>query len=70
MAFYVKAIEHHHLVPSLDEVRHEAVVAVAATSVAVWLWLSSKDPNRYADVIAGVGPTPGGGMAFALAGRF
>ena len=47
-----------------------AVVAVAATSVAVWLWVSGKDPNRYADVVAGVGPTPGGGMAFALAGRF
>ena len=47
-----------------------AVVAVAATSVAVWLWVSGKDPNRYADVVAGVGPTPGGGMTFALAGHF
>lgn len=47
-----------------------AVVAVAATGVAVWLWVSGKDPNRYSDVVAGVGPTPNGGMAFALAGHF
>lgn len=47
-----------------------AVVGVAAAGVATWLWLSGKDPNRYADVIAGVAPTPGGGMTFALAGHF
>jgi TolB-like protein len=47
-----------------------AVVAVAATGVAVWLWVSGKDPNRYADVVAGIGPTPDGGAAFAIAGRF
>jgi len=47
-----------------------AVIGVAAAGVATWLWLSGKDPNRYADVIAGVAPTPGGGMTFALAGHF
>jgi len=46
------------------------VIAAAATGVAVWLWVSGKDPNRYADVVAGVGPTPEGGAAFAIAGRF
>ncbi|HXX31446.1 MAG TPA: PEGA domain-containing protein [Myxococcaceae bacterium] len=46
------------------------VIAAAATGVAVWLWVAGKDPNRYADVVAGVGPTPSGGAAFALAGRF
>ena len=47
-----------------------AVIGVAAAGVATWLWLSSKDPNRYADVVAGVAPMPGGGMTFALAGHF
>ncbi len=47
-----------------------AVIGVAAAGVATWLWLSGKDPNRYADVIAGVAPMPGGGMTFALAGHF
>ncbi len=47
-----------------------AVVGLAATGVAVWLWVSGKDPNRYTDLVAGVGPTPHGGMAFALAGHF
>ncbi len=47
-----------------------AVVAVAATGIAVWWWVSGKDPNRYTDVVAGVGPTPKGGVAFALAGHF
>jgi hypothetical protein len=47
-----------------------AVVAVAATGVAVWLWVSGKDPNRYADVVAGVAPNADGGATFAIAGRF
>jgi len=47
-----------------------AVVGAAAAGVATWLWLSGKDPNRYADIVAGVGPTPGGGMTFALSGHF
>ena len=47
-----------------------AVVAAAATGVAVWLWVSGKDPNRYTDVVAGIGPTAHGGVAFALAGHF
>ncbi len=47
-----------------------AVVGLAAAGVATWLWLSGKDPNRYADVVAGVSPTPNGGATFALAGRF
>jgi len=46
------------------------VVGVASAGVATWLWLSGKDPNRYADVVAGVSPNPQGGMTFALAGRF
>jgi hypothetical protein len=46
------------------------VVSAAATGVAVWLWVSGKDPNRYADVVAGVGPRPEGGATFAIAGRF
>jgi hypothetical protein len=46
------------------------VVGVAAAGVATWLWLSGKDPNRYADVVAGVGVGPGGSPTFALAGRF
>jgi len=45
------------------------VIGVASAGVATWLWLSGKDPNRYADVVAGVSPTPGG-ATFALAGRF
>jgi len=47
-----------------------AVVALASTGIAIWLWVSGKDPNRYTDVVAGVGPTPHGGMTFALAGHF
>jgi TolB-like protein len=47
-----------------------AVIGVAAAGVATWLWLSGKDPNRYSDVVAGMGPTPGGGMTFAIAGHF
>jgi hypothetical protein len=47
-----------------------AVVAAAATGVAIWLFVSGKDPNRYTDVVAGVGPTEKGGMVFALAGHF
>ena len=47
-----------------------AVVGVAAAGVATWLWLSGKDPNRYAEVVAGVSPNPQGGMTLALAGRF
>ncbi len=46
------------------------VLGVASAGVATWLWLSGKDPNRYADVVAGVGPAPNGGMTLALAGRF
>jgi len=46
------------------------VVGLASAGVATWLWLSGKDPNRYADVVAGVSPTPNGGATFALAGRF
>ena len=42
----------------------------ASAGVATWLWLSGKDPNRYADVVAGVSPNPQGGMTLALAGRF
>jgi hypothetical protein len=47
-----------------------AVVGVASAGVATWLWLSGKDPNKYADVVAGVSPSPNGGATFALAGRF
>jgi TolB-like protein len=47
-----------------------AVVGVAATGIAVWLWVSGKDPNRYTDIVAGVGPSANGGMTFALAGHF
>ena len=46
------------------------VVGVASAGVATWLWLSGKDPNRYADVVAGVSPNAQGGMTLALAGRF
>ncbi len=46
------------------------VLGVASAGVATWLWLSGKDPNRYADLVAGVGPAPNGGMTLALAGRF
>ena len=46
------------------------VVGVASAGVATWLWLSGKDPNRYADVVAGVSPNGQGGMTLALAGRF
>ena len=46
------------------------VVGVAAASIATWLWLSGKDPNRYADVVAGVGVSPNGGATLAVAGRF
>ena len=45
------------------------VVALASTGVAIWLWVSGKDPNRYTDLVAGVAPTPHG-MTFALAGHF
>jgi hypothetical protein len=44
-------------------------LGLASAGVATWLWLSGKDPNRYADVVAGISPTPGG-ATFALAGRF
>jgi len=47
-----------------------AVVGVASAGVATWLWLSGKDPNRYADVVAGVAPNPQGGVTLALSGRF
>jgi hypothetical protein len=47
-----------------------AVVGVASAGVATWLWLSGRDPNRYADVVAGVSPNPQGGMTVALGGRF
>lgn len=47
-----------------------AVVGLASAGVATWLWLSGKDPNRYADLVAGVSPTPSGGATLALAGRF
>ncbi len=46
------------------------VMGVASAGVATWLWLSGKDPNRYADVVAGVSPNGQGGMTLALAGRF
>ena len=46
------------------------VIGVASAGVATWLWLSGKDPNRYADVVAGIAPTPNGGATLALAGRF
>ena len=46
------------------------VIGVASAGVATWLWLSGKDPNRYADVVAGVSPNPNGGVTVALAGRF
>jgi hypothetical protein len=46
------------------------VLGVASAGVATWLWLSGKDPNRYADLVAGVSPNPQGGMTLALAGRF
>ena len=46
------------------------VLGVAAAGVATWLWLSGKDPNRYADVVAGVGVGPNGTTTLAVAGRF
>jgi hypothetical protein len=46
------------------------VLGIAAASVATWLWLSGKDPNRYSDVVAGVGVGPNGTATFAIAGRF
>ncbi len=46
------------------------VIGVASAGIATWLWLSGKDPNRYADVVAGVSPNGQGGMTLALAGRF
>jgi len=46
------------------------VVGVAAAGVATWLWLTSKDPNRYADVVAGVGVSPRGTAMVAFAGKF
>jgi len=46
------------------------VIGVASAGVATWLWLSGKDPNRYADVVAGIAPNPNGGATLALAGRF
>ncbi|HVP60407.1 MAG TPA: PEGA domain-containing protein [Myxococcaceae bacterium] len=46
------------------------VIGVASAGVATWLWLSGKDPNRYADVVAGVSPNGQGGATLALAGRF
>jgi TolB-like protein len=44
------------------------VVGAAAGVVATYLWLTGEDPNRYADLVAGVslGPSPG----LALGGRF
>jgi TolB-like protein len=43
-------------------------LGVIAAGAAGYLWLSGEDPNRYANLVAGVtlGPSPG----FALAGRF
>ena len=46
------------------------VVGVASAGVATWLWLSGRDPNRYADLVAGVSPNPQGGLTVALGGRF
>ena len=46
------------------------VIGVASAGVATWLWLSGKDPNRYADVVAGVSPNPNGGVTVAFAGKF
>ena len=46
------------------------VVGVASAGVATWLWLSGRDPNRYADLVAGVSPNPQGGVTLALGGRF
>lgn len=46
------------------------VLGVASAGVATWLWLSGKDPNRYADLVAGVSPNPNGGATLAVAGRF
>jgi hypothetical protein len=46
------------------------VLGVASAGVATWLWLSGRDPNRYADLVAGVSPNPQGGVTLALGGRF
>jgi TolB-like protein len=45
------------------------VVGLAAGTVATWLWLTGQDPNRYANVIAGVTVT-NGGFGLAFEGRF
>ncbi len=42
---------------------------IAATGVAMYLWLSGEDPNRYADLIAGVRLEPGA-AGWVLAARF
>ncbi len=45
-----------------------AGVGALATGAAAYLWITGEDPNRYADLVAGVnlGPIPG----FVLTGRF
>jgi TolB-like protein len=45
-----------------------AAVGVIGTGVASYLWLTGKDPNRYAGVVATVNPGPNPG--FVLSGRF
>jgi len=45
-----------------------ATVGVIGTGVASYLWLTGKDPNRYAGVVATVNPGPNPG--FVLSGRF
>jgi TolB-like protein len=38
-----------------------AVVGLAATGAAAYLWLTGEDPNRYTKLIAGISLTPDGG---------
>jgi hypothetical protein len=45
-----------------------AVVGTLGTGVASYLWLTGKDPNRYANVVATVNPGPNPG--FVLSGSF